>query len=238
MRFTQGEHLPARTCVTRALAIDATDRDVSVLGGHLFGHIEQAAGNMSAASDQFASSLEGFRQLDIPWGIGNALIGKASVSLATGAVEHGEQLLDDATSVLRHAGPWFLNQPLYVRAILSVRRGKADEAIAFVRQSLESSRRLHDRFGLIYALTPLAAAAVLKGDHTWAARILGTRDAVTERIGITTVDRSVLELRERVQRDVSELLGPDRWARAHAAGRSASIDALLKDIDSKRRVGH
>jgi predicted ATPase/DNA-binding XRE family transcriptional regulator len=238
MRFTQGEHSPARACVTRALAIEAADRDVSVMGGHLFGHIEQAGGNLSAASDRFAASIEGFRQLDIPWGIGNALIGKAGVSLATGAVEQGEQLLNEATAVLLHAGPWFLNQPLYVRAILSVRRGKADEAIAFVRQSLESSRRLHDRFGFIYALTPLAAAAVLKGDHMWAARILGTRDAVTERIGITTVDRSVLELRERVQRDVSELLGPERWARAHAAGRSASIDALLKDIDSKRRVGH
>ena len=238
MRFTQGEHAPARACVTRALAIEPADRDVSVMGGHLFGHIEQAAGNLSAASDRFASSLEGFRQLDVSWGIGNALIGKASVSLATGAVEQGERLLDEATSVLLHAGPWFLNQPLYVRAILSVRRGKADEAIAFVRQSLESSRRLHDRFGFIYALTPLAAAAVLKGDHVWAARILGTRDAVTERIGITTVDRSVLELRERVRRDVSELLGPDRWARAHAAGRSASLDALLKDIDTKRRGAH
>jgi hypothetical protein len=238
MRFSQGEHPPARARVTRALGIEAIDRDVRVMGGHLFGHIEQAAGNLSAASAQFASSLDGFRQLDFPWGIGNALIGKASVSLATGAVDEGERLLDEATSVLQHAGPWFLNQPLYVRAILSVRRGKADEAIAFVRQSLESSRRLHDRFGFIYALTPLAAAAVLKGDHTWAARILGMREAVTERIGITTVDRSVLELRERVQRDVRELLGPDRWARAHAAGRSASIDALLKDIDSKRRVGH
>jgi hypothetical protein len=32
--------------------------------------------------------------------------------------------------------------------------------------------------------------------------------------------------------DVRAHLGPDRWALAHAAGRSTSIDALLKDIDS------
>jgi len=235
MWFTQGEHDLARAAVTRALELETTDPVVSVMAGHLFGHIEQAGGNLAAASERFTSSFEGFTQLNVPWGAGNALIGKAGVTLASGAVEQGERLLDEATAVLRHAGPWFLNQPLYIRAILAARRGEADEAISFVRQSLESSRQVHDRFGFIYALTPLAAAAVLKGDDAWAARILGTRDAVTERTGTTTVDRSVLELRERTERGVRERLGPDRWARAHAAGRTASIDALLKDIDSKRR---
>ena len=238
MCFTQGEHARARADVTRALALESRDRDVDVMAGHLFGHIEQADGNLNAASDRFASSLEGFKSLDVTWGVGNALIGKASVTLAAGAVEQGERLLDEAASVLRKAGPWFLNQPLYVRAILSVRRGNADEAISFVRRSLECSRQLHDRFGFIYALTPLAAAAVLKGDHAWAARILGTRDAVTERVGGTGGDRSMRELREGLDREVRERLGPDRWARAHAAGRSASIDALLKDIESKRRGGN
>jgi hypothetical protein len=37
-----------------------------------------------------------------------------------------------------------------------------------------------------------------------------------------------------VERDVRARLGPDRWARAYATGRSASIDALLKDIDEAR----
>jgi predicted ATPase/DNA-binding XRE family transcriptional regulator len=238
MCFTQGEHARARADLTRALAVEARELDVDVMGGHLFGHIEQADGNLNAANDRFARSLEGFRRLDVPWGIGNALIGQASVMLASGAVQQGERLLDEATSVLRRAGPWFLNQPLYIRAILSVRRGNADEAISFVRRSLECSRQLRDRFGFIYALTPLAGAAVLKGDHAWAARILGTRDAVSERVGGTSGDRSVRELRERLDREVRERLGPDRWARAHAAGRSASIDALLKDIESKRRGGN
>jgi hypothetical protein len=49
---------------------------------------------------------------------------------------------------------------------------------------------------------------------------------------VTVVDRSVRDLDERAQRDVRARLGPDRWAHAYAAGRKASIDALLKDIDS------
>ena len=72
---------------------------------------------------------------------------------------------------------------LYVRAILAVRRGNADEAIALLRESLTLIRALHDKFAFVYALVPLAAAAVLKGDDAWAARILGARDAVIERTG-------------------------------------------------------
>jgi tetratricopeptide (TPR) repeat protein len=233
--FPQGEHARARDGVTRALALGSAEHDVAVLAGHLLGHVEQAEGNLNGARDRFTSSIEGFRKLDIPWGIGNALIAKAGLAFATANPEQGERLLDEATAVLRRAGPWFLNQPLYVRAILAVRRGAADEAIALVRRALSSSRQIHDKFGYIYALTPLAAAAVVKGDYPWAARILGMRDGVTERTGATSVDRSVKELRERTEQEVRERLGPDRWARAHAAGRSASIDALLKDIESKRR---
>lgn len=229
--FTQGENAAARDAVTRALALEPPGTDVSVMGTHLLGHIEQAEGNLNAARDLFTSSIEGFGKLGVQWGIGNALIGKAGISLATGDVAEGERLLDEAASVLHHAGPWFVNLPLYIRAIMAVRRGDADAAIAHVRQSLDCSRQLHDKFAFIYALTPLAAAAVIKGEHGWAARILGTRDAMTERTGATSVDKSVRELRERTEQTVRERLGAHHWARAHAAGRTASIDTLLKDID-------
>jgi uncharacterized protein (DUF4213/DUF364 family) len=118
-----------------------------------------------------------------------------------------------------------------VRAILAVRRERPVEAIAFVGESLARIRELHDKFAFVYALVPLAAAAVLKGDDTWAARILGARDAVTERTGVTVVDPSVRDLRDRAEREARARLGADRWALAHAAGRSTSIDSLMKDID-------
>jgi hypothetical protein len=74
----------------------------------------------------------------------------------------------------------------------------------------------------------------LKGNDMWAARILGIRDAVAERTGATLADPSVHELRVQTERNVRTRLGPDRWARAYAEGRKASIDSLLKDIDSAR----
>jgi hypothetical protein len=114
--------------------------------------------------------------------------------------------------------------------VLAVRRGNADDAISLMRESLACILELKDKYAFVYAMVPLAAAAALKGDDAWAARILGARDAVTEGTGSTVVDRSVDDLREQAERDVRARLGPDRWARAYAAGRLSSIDSLLCDI--------
>jgi hypothetical protein len=196
------------------------------------GHVEEAVGNVSAARDQFTRSVEAFQRLAIPWGVGNGLTGMAAVALATGDAAQAERLIEGATAALRHAGPLFLSLALYVRAILEVRRGNADDAITVVRESLTHIRELHDKFAFVYALVPLAAAAVLKGDDAWAARILGARDAVTERTGVTIVDQSVHDLREHAEREARARLGPDRWSQAYAAGRVTSIDSLMMDIDS------
>jgi ATP/maltotriose-dependent transcriptional regulator MalT len=159
----------------------------------------------------------------------------ALVALTTGDIGQAERLLTEASSVLRQAGPWFLTWALYVRAILAVRHRNADEAITLIAESLTRIRELHDKFAFVYTLVPLAAAAVLKGDDTWAARILGARDAVTERTGVTFVDKSVHDLREGAEREVRARLGPDRWGRAYAAGHVTSIDVLLKDIERASR---
>jgi tetratricopeptide (TPR) repeat protein len=198
---------------------------------HLFGHVEHAVGNANAARDRLARSVEGFRALGISWGVGNSLNGMAKVALSIGDATEAERLLDEATSVLRHC-PWFLALVSFRRATLAVQRGNPDEAIASVRESLTLFRQLNDKFAIVYALAPLAAAAVLKGDDLWAARILGARDAVTERTGATVVDKWVHGLGEQAEREVRARLGPDRWARAYAAGRVTSIDSFIKDIDS------
>jgi predicted ATPase/DNA-binding XRE family transcriptional regulator len=233
MLYTQGDLARARIRLDRALALDhgAGDRDVVAQIENLSGHVEHALGDVNTARDRFTNSVKGFRALAIPSGVGIALSGLALIALATGDAEQAERLLDEATSVLRQAGPWFLTWALYVRAIQAVRRGNPDVAIALVRESLARIRELHDKFAFVYALVPLAAAAVLKGDDQWAARILGVRDAVTERTGVTVVDKSVLDLRERAEREARTRLGPDRWTLAYAAGRVTSIDALMMDID-------
>ncbi len=237
MRYTQGDHERARTELARTLGLagGAGDMEMIAHAEHLRGHVEYAVGNFDAAHDRFAQSVEVFRTLASPWGTGYAMSGMAEAALANGDDGQAERLLDQAAPALRDAGPWFRLYGLYVRAVLALRRGNPDQAIALLRDSLIRIRELHDTFAFVYTLVPLAAAAMLKGDAAWAARILGARDALTERTSITLVDDRVHDLRERAEREARARLGPDRWAMAHAAGRSSSIDALLKDIDRVAR---
>ena len=235
--FTQGELDGTRATLARALPLARAAGELAVVvqGENLLGHIERSVGHAEIANDLFVRSAEGFRALGIHWGAGNALIGLASVALAAGDVERAERLLEESTAPLRQAGPWFLNLTLYIRAILAVRRQDADAAIAFVSESLSCSRQLQDRFGFVYSLGPLAAAAELKGQDAWVARILGARAAVTERTGVVVIDNAVRDLRERAEQQARMRLGADRWGLEYAAGRSASIDELLNDIHGTPR---
>jgi predicted ATPase/DNA-binding XRE family transcriptional regulator len=233
MWYAQGAHARARTALTRALALPSSTsaKDVMVQVDNMLGHVELAAGNTDAARGHFTKSIEGFRTLAISWGEGNALSGMAGVALANGDVEYAERLLNEATSVLQDAGPWFLTSVLCLRAVLTVRRGNPDRAIELVRDGLVRIRDLHDSFAFVYALVPLAAAAVLIGDDAWAARIIGARDAVTETTGAAVGEQSVVGLQEEAEREARAHLSEDRWAVAYAAGRKTSIDSLLTDID-------
>jgi tetratricopeptide (TPR) repeat protein len=233
MWFTQGELERARPAADRALALarGTGDEDLVAEAEYTLGHLERAAGNVHAARDRFMTSLEAFRALKMLPGAGKALIGMAALALITGDAAETERLVDEAASVMRDDMPWFRSFGLWIRALLAVRRGNADEAIGWARESLVLIRELKDKFAFVYALVPLAAAAALKGSDAWAARILGIRDAVAERTGARLLDKSVHDLRAQAERDVRARLGDDRWTRAYAAGRVTSIDSLIKDID-------
>jgi len=241
MQYSHGNLEGARTTLTRALTLsdDTHDSDLIAYAVHFFGYVEYASGNLDAARDRFARSVELHRTLKNSWVTGSALIGMAWVSLATADTHEAERLLDQAAAVLDRAGPWFLLLPRYLRAIMALRRGNADEAIAWVHESLTQIRELQDRFALVYAAVPLAIAAVLKNDYVWAARILGAREAISERTGSTPVDPFIRDLWEQTERDARARLGSDRWAHAYAEGRQATIDSLLEDIDAhSKRSGH
>ncbi|HEU4938558.1 MAG TPA: helix-turn-helix domain-containing protein [Vicinamibacterales bacterium] len=239
MYWAKGEFDCARSELLRALAITGktTTTEIVVHAQNILGHIEHAAGNLDAARVRYVHSLEGFRRLGIPWGIGIALSGMGGVTLTAGDVEGADRLLTEATLALRESGPWFLAPVLCFRAVLALQRGEPDRAIALMHQSLTRIRALQDRFAFVYALVPLAMAAVLKGNHDWAARLLGARDAVAESTGAVIVDRAVEPLRETAEREARLHLAADGWARSYTAGRTASIDSLLQDIEDVDRHG-
>jgi predicted ATPase/transcriptional regulator with XRE-family HTH domain len=233
MCYSQGELSLARTRLNRAIALAGSvdEQEVIALAENLSGRVEHAFGDVEAARARFDRSAERYRARSIKWGIGSALTGRAAVALTTGDFDQAERLLDEATSELQQTGPWFLTLSLNVRAILAVRRSEPNQAIAFVRESLTRVRALQDKLSFVHAMAILAAAAAQKRYDAWAARIVGAKEAVTERTGARVADTSLDELQQHAEREVRARLGPARWADAYAAGRVTTIDALLKDID-------
>ena len=234
MAYSLGQIVQARPTLARALALahETGDMAIAALAEYLLGRAELALGHVSVARTHSAQSVEHFRALASAWGIGNSLTGVAVVALASGDASTAERLLEEAISELRPVGPWFLALALNLQAILAVRRGSADEAIAIVRESLTLIRGLHDNHAFVFALGPLAAAATLKGDDAWAARVLGARDAATERTHATVVVRRSLDhLAGLEEADVRARLGADRWTSAYESGRALPIDSLLDDIE-------
>jgi hypothetical protein len=234
MSYMQGQLGRGRTTITRALALaKAVDNTRLIASAEtMLGQIEHATGNLAAARDRFGHAVESYRTVAMPWGVGTALNGLAGTFLAAGDAEQAERLLDEAASVLQDAGPWFLLPGRCFRAVLALQRGNADAAIGLMRRSLTDIRELHDGYAFVYALLPLAAAATMKGDDLLAARLLGARDVVAERMGVTVAVAMINDLRGQIQRDARARLEPTRWARAYAAGRRTSIDSLLKDLDT------
>jgi len=235
MCFSQGELARARAALTRVFAlpraVHGADAVVWAEAEDVSARVELGRGNLEAARDWFVRAVASFDALALPWGVGHSLIGMSGAFIDTDRPDRAEELLDEAMATLHDGAPWFLARALLVRGILAVRRGAADEAIVLARQSLTHIRDLHDKYAFVHATVPLAAAAALKGDCAWAARIMGARDVVAERTGVSVVIKPAQALSEEVAREVREHLGTERWERAYAAGRQASIDALINDIE-------
>src|SRR5262245_24349516 len=170
MSYMQREPKRGHERLVRALELASATGDAALMAPAemMSGHTEHALGNLEAARAHFARSAERFRTLGIKWSMGSALSGLGGVLLAMGDTAQALRALDEATAALKEAGPWFLAPVRSYRATLALQRGNTDEAIALMRESLIDIGMLQDKYAYMYALIPLASAALLKGDAVWA----------------------------------------------------------------------
>jgi tetratricopeptide (TPR) repeat protein len=141
-----------------------------------------------------------------------ALLGAAVMRYAHG--EHGRAHTGATRALaLAHAAGdlQMIAQAKHLFGYVEYALGNLKAARDQFTHSVDGFRVLAIPWGTGYSLSGLAAVALATGDADEAERLL-----------------------DEAARDVRARLGPDRWARAYATGRSASIDALLKDIDEAR----
>ena len=231
VQYSAGDLQASRNALMRARAIAESLNDSLALLeiDCVRGHVEHLAGNADDARAHFARSAAAGGAP--AWRRGSALTGLAWVALDAGDLIEAERRLNEATDALPGAGPWFMLLVEFLRATVAVRRGDADATIALVRTSLERIRALRDQFAFLYALVALAAAAALKGNDVWVARVLGARAAVADLTDVGIVDHYLRDKLAAIERDARSRLGQDRWERAYASGRTTSFDALSRDAD-------
>ncbi|HEX3702074.1 MAG TPA: helix-turn-helix domain-containing protein [Vicinamibacterales bacterium] len=237
MRYVQVDLDRARTDLTRAAALarNASKPAIVAQADVTLGHVEHMAGHLDAARACFLRAIDNPGARDIPWVGGSALTGLAWTAIERGnANDEAARLLDDATTSLRDAGPWFLLLVGFLRTTIAVRQQQPDEVFSSALESLHRIRELRDQFAFVYTLAMLAAAAALKGETTWVARLLGARDSASTRTDAGVVDQYLADLLRKVEGDARARLGPAAWAQAYAAGGRASIDDLIEDIARAR----
>ena len=233
MLYSLGELDRAVDVCARTLDVSDDARTIAAaVAENILGHVSLANGDPDSARSRFISAAGRFKALRRRWGVGNSTGRHCRVSSGCRRPRDRRPLSRRCRRRAVGDRPWFLQIVLYLRALRAIRGNRPDAAIAFIRESLVRIHALHDNFALVYALVPLAAAAELMGDEAWAARILATRDAVTERTGAMAVGRSVRDV-QTVERAARTDSVNDAGLGSTSAGRSCSLESLLKEVEDR-----
>jgi hypothetical protein len=156
MWYTQGQVGHAREWLTRASSPGPDiDADVAAMAEILMGHVEQAGGHQEPARERFTRSMEQFRTISSAWGVGNALMGIASVALASGDIVTAERVLDEATTELQQAGPWTAVRP-ETRILYSLRSDRT--AVLAAQSAARAAGNQPKGSGDIKGRSPLAGS--------------------------------------------------------------------------------
>lgn len=101
--------------------------------------------------------------------------------------------------------------------------GRTGEAVNSAKEGLALAREIEASTPLVDSLVLLAALARLRDKAEFGARLVGAAQTFGDRIG-HRVTGAEAQLHERTVEELLNVLGREQYERAHAEGRSMSID--------------
>ncbi len=150
------------------------------------------------------------------------------LALSQGDIATARRLLEKSVAINREIGNReHTADSLFHRARVEVHQGENMAARALYEESLAMVARGGDSKGLIPScLEALADVAAAQGEFTWAARLLGTAEALREALGtpLPPVDRATYERSIAATR---AQLGEQSFAAAWAEGRTMTPEQVL-----------
>jgi predicted ATPase/class 3 adenylate cyclase len=204
------------------LARSAGDPRSTAWALHGLGVLAAYRADYEEQAERESEAVELFRQLDDRSGMVPALGVLALAALTTGRPEEAIALLDEGLAIGRDVGNAFGVNFLLLylgiaRGALARQRGDG-ELIAVsrvnLREGLELSRRVGDRFHVALGLDVLAEHIAADGDPERAVRLLGAAHALREAIGapvLPPVRDYQRQVAERIRGALSEAVFRERW---------------------------
>jgi predicted ATPase/class 3 adenylate cyclase len=194
---------------------------------HAAGFFTSQQGDYGEARALFAESLEIFRELGDPRGIGWALVDLGYLTRYEGNHAAARALLEESLEPLTQAGETEgMAAALGNLGLVARDQGDPDVAERYLEQSLALWQRLDDRVGIGWALTGLAMAARAQGRLDVAEVRTEKSLAVWQELGDRQNRANVLSTAARLARDQREY--------ALARARLAESLAIFEDLGDRR----
>lgn len=159
-----------------------------------------------------------------------SLMAIAAIALRQGAYARARALFREALDILtRYDDRWVRSMALAFLGNVELATGNLAEATALLVEGVGIMQELNNPIHLPVCLEGLAGVAAARDAWEVVARLHGIRDELLERLGLG-MPPAVPDSAARVVASCQQRLGPDRFASAYDAGRKASLDQVLADM--------
>jgi non-specific serine/threonine protein kinase len=197
--------------------------------------------DLDAAERQFEEAIElttanGMEWLAISW----CAYGMAHIALARGEFETCQALLEKALGFSRDEGlTWGVGHTQLSLGVLAFMRGDIDEAFRRLSESLEVRRVLRDSRGICDCLGTIALLASVRGEHEFAALMLGAAEMAREASGHQVVPwlQPLLEQAQMSAQLALEGAYESKLSEGRALTTRVAIEMILEGFHSSEIVG-
>ena len=168
-----------------------------------------------------------YRRIGNRSGEGVALANLGDFAASAGEHERAAELFREALDVFAEVHDAFGEAHARINlAAACVHLVRLDEAAEHARWCLRRYQRLGDDLGVGTGFQVMAGVALARADHDAAARLLGAADAARDAIGAVLEPTERAE-HDRIQRELTQVLGAEEFDRRYAGGRATSTETAL-----------
>jgi len=184
----------------------------------------------------FDEALRLFREQHQVWGIGFTLYGRGLAALGQRDNAAARRYLEESSTILRRIG----DHRGLIRVNAGLGRVALDanhliEARAQILEALTLAREVGDQWSATVCLDTLAGVCARGRRPDVAARLLGSAEALRERLG-AVLPPAMSELRDRDLPLARAQLSEPEFARWWAEGRTLTLDEAVREFESAKII--